>query len=759
MQLFVMPVTTRLLCSDNAARCEEFPFAMEKHIPVLPLMQESNLEGLFNQKCGDLQFLDKNNTDATAASYDEKLEKYLSSVLVGDELAEKVRAAFDAYIFLSYRKKDRRYAQELMRLVHKNEFCRDIAIWYDEFLTPGENFNDAIRDALNKSGLFLLAVTPNLVNETNYVMTTEYPMARMAGKPILPAELVPTDRDALSEHYEEIPACTDAYSESDLSEAMWKAIERMAIRENDASPEHNFFIGLAYLDGIDVEVDRDRALSLITSAADAGLIEAIEKLVTMYRSGAGIERSYETAIVWQEKKVLAMEAQYRESPSEKAASAYFWALLYCGDYHRELGRLANAEKTYESALAFLEGCPYNGRLTKRNRSVGYNRLGNAEMDQGHLVEAKALYEKALETDLLLAKETGTVQARRDLSVSYNKLGSIAEAQGNLAEAKAYYEKDLEICLRLSEETGTPQAKRDLSVSYSRLGNIAKAQENLTEAKAYYEKELEIGLRLSEETGTPQAKRDLSVSYSKLGNIAKAQGNLTEAKAYYEKDLEISLLLAEEAGTIQARRDLSVSYNKLGSIAEAQENLAEAKAFYEKDLEISLLLAEEIGTVQARRDLSISYNKLGNMAEAQGNLTEAKAFYEKALEIRVRLMEETNTAEAKHDLSVSYSKLGNIAKAQGNLAEAKAYYEKDLEISLLLAEETGTIQARRDLSISYNKLGNMAEMQGNLAEAKAYYEKALEIRIRLAEETGTSKAKRELEICYANLRRIANAMGN
>ena len=143
MQLFVMPITTNLLCTENEAIDIEFKFAIENHIPVLPLMQESGLEKIFNKRCGDLQFLDKNNTDVTAISYDEKLKKYLETVLIGDELAEKIRAAFDAYVFLSYRKKDRRYAQELMRLIHKNEFCRDMAIWYDEFLTPGENFNDS----------------------------------------------------------------------------------------------------------------------------------------------------------------------------------------------------------------------------------------------------------------------------------------------------------------------------------------------------------------------------------------------------------------------------------------------------------------------------------------------------------------------------------------------------------------------------------------------------------------------------------------
>ena len=91
MQLFVVPVTTNFLFSENHALSVAFKFAIENHIPVLPLMQESGLEEIFNQKCGDLQFLDKNVTDLTAISYDEKLEKYLSSVLIGDELAEKIR--------------------------------------------------------------------------------------------------------------------------------------------------------------------------------------------------------------------------------------------------------------------------------------------------------------------------------------------------------------------------------------------------------------------------------------------------------------------------------------------------------------------------------------------------------------------------------------------------------------------------------------------------------------------------------------------
>lgn len=299
MQLLVMPVTSRLLNTPNRALDIEFHYALQEHIPVLPLLQEAGLENLFNIKCGNLQFLDKTAHDETAIRYEEKLDKFLSSILIGDELAAKIRAAFDAYVFLSYRKKDRRYAQELMHLIHKNDFCQDIAIWYDEFLTPGENFNDAISNALKKCKLFALAVTPNLVCETNYVMTTEYPMARNEGKTILPIEIVPTDKNELATKFIGIPPCTSAFNELELTGALTTSLRNIAMRENDKDPQHNFFIGLAYLTGIDVEVDREKAFHLIEHAAQMDLPEAIIKLVQMYRDGEGIARDYEKAIIWQ----------------------------------------------------------------------------------------------------------------------------------------------------------------------------------------------------------------------------------------------------------------------------------------------------------------------------------------------------------------------------------------------------------------------------------------------------------------------------
>ena len=298
MQLFVMPITTRLLTTANAALDIDFPIAQAEHIPVLPLLQEPGLEELFNTRCGSLMALDKHGQAPTALKFEDKLQRFLNAVLVNDEQAARIRAAFDAYIFLSYRKKDRKYAQELMRLIHKNDFARDIAIWYDEFLVPGEDFNANINAVLDKSTLFALTVTPNLLEQGNYVMEHEYPAARSAGKPILPVEMLRTDRQGMERVYPGLPdSITD---ESRLSEALADALQTIALRQNDQDPEHNFFIGLAYLGGIEVERDSARALALITASAEAGLPEAMDKLRSMYENGDGVKRDYRNAIHWQE---------------------------------------------------------------------------------------------------------------------------------------------------------------------------------------------------------------------------------------------------------------------------------------------------------------------------------------------------------------------------------------------------------------------------------------------------------------------------
>ena len=572
MQLFVMPVTTNLLCTENEVLDTEFKFAIENHIPVLPLMQENGLEELFNKKCGDLQFLDKNNADVTAISYDEKLKKYLESVLIGDELAEKIRAAFDAYVFLSYRKIDRKYAQELMRLIHKNEFCRDIAIWYDEFLTPGENFNDSIKEALKKSGLFVLTVTPNLVNEPNYIMTTEYPMAKQEGKPILPAELVPTDREQLSEKYEDIPNPADAHNESELSEALLESIKKMAIKENDNSPEHNFFIGLAYLGGIDVEVDCERAMLLITSAAEAGLVEAMKKLVTMYQNGSGTKKSAENTIRWQKDICRSLRATYKQSSLENDAETLIKEIFNLGDI------LSDFDFEESSLKAYIEGMNLSKKCCDKFKSThshillanSYEKMGDAVgkcereiADKNNCEERDKYYFKSLSLCKEILSREDIHELKWNICRIYIKIGLCRAFGMRLSYFKSAQDMAMELdCKTIAEKQILQRIYLKLAKTY---GEPWAIESHIDDAHICFQECITLAKSIEEEFNTIDAKRALAVSYMAYGNLYRDLLLFDTAREYYHKSLILYLDFAKNIDDVQALDELSAIYYCIATV--------------------------------------------------------------------------------------------------------------------------------------------------------------------------------------------------
>ncbi len=287
--LFVIAITQKLLESDCRAMAVDLPYALDAGMHVLPIAVETGIDAFYSLYFGEIQYLQANANDGTVIPYREKLKKYLDSVLVSDETAKRVKNAFDAYIFLSYRKKDRAYANELMRLIHKHPDFRDIAIWYDEFLTPGESFVENIEHILSDSKLFTLLVTPNLLEEPdgkpNFVMGREYPAAMALGLPVLPAEMEETDKAVLKEKFESIPDCANPRIDEDFKARLLSSLSKIAVSSNNSEPEHMMLIGLAYFEGIDVEVDRVRGAGLIEAAANANLHEAMEIIYKICLNG------------------------------------------------------------------------------------------------------------------------------------------------------------------------------------------------------------------------------------------------------------------------------------------------------------------------------------------------------------------------------------------------------------------------------------------------------------------------------------------
>lgn len=653
MQLFVIPVTTNLLTKPSIAMDKDFPLALKNKIPVLPLIQERGLEGLFARKFGDMQYLDKTQRDTTAISYEEKLEKHLSDILLGDEMTKKIKNEFDAYIFLSYRKADRKCAQELMRLIHKNKYYRDVAIWYDEFLTIGEDYRENIKETLQNSGLFVLVVTPNLLlpgsfGGVNYVMKEEYPTAKKTDVNILPVEMEKTNRSELEKLYPDIPLCVDPNNDDMMRRFLISAIWDMGVREIDNSAEHSFLIGLAYLGGIDVEVDRERAVTLIEDAANCGLAEAMEKLVSMYRTGEGVERNYEEAIKWQGKLVGYWKKQYKKTKDknesvlytnddgtvEDVAELYINASLVYANYLSESGYIILSTFHYDMLKKSCEEIYNDSGMHKYKSLIGdiyYSHARELEI-AGRFSESLKWYIKSLEVRQALLTEDSSMKTRLDLCRNYSSVGNIFYMSGNTDKASLYYIERDKILKELVGETNVVEAsiRREVAISSSNMGDVLSKVGVLNKSKEFYEASLDIFEKIAEEIQTIEAKRDLASCYVRLGRIT-ANDNISDAKDFLEESLRIREELAYETNTILDRRDMSDSYYWLGVILEKQD-MKKALDYYEDSCKISNELLEEAlrtDWVAVKRDLARAYMRIGALMEKAKKYDDKRTYFYKA----------------------------------------------------------------------------------------------------------------------------------
>ena len=699
MQLMVIPVTTRLLCCPNRAMDVEFAYAQANHIPVLPLMQEQGLEKVYEKKFGNLQFLDRENRDVTAIPYEEKLKKYLDAVLLNDELTAQIRAAFDAWIFLSYRKKDRKAAQGLMRLIHSNPRCRDLAIWYDEFLNPGEDFSDAIRKELEKSRLFVLAVTPNLLEKGNYVMAEEYPEARKKGKPVLPAEMEPTNRDALNREFDGIPEPVDPSADGAVSGAVLDALGALALRENDEDPKHNYFIGLAYLSGLYVEKNHERAVKLITQSAEAGLTEAMEKLVSMYETGEGVGRDYRKAASWMQKRADIARIRYENDPSTEHAETcmrQLWELSIKWDTLKEF-RLA------EKAAKKL--CAIAGRLLIREESdrtrywyvSATDKLASIYANDGLLWEWAIDWRKLGCKQQEILAQNGNPDEIINLAYAYCRIGDaydgLAKFYGSYAveeraERKAWYQKSLETIQHLPENDERHYLECLMSI-YLRMGNIFWLEDRDSTALEWYEKALAICSRW-ENTDDDYALQMMVTIERSIAGVYNWQKDFAAAELWYTKALKTSEKWAEK-GSIQALRFLRASNDRLVDLWEKSKKLPMMKQGYEAASQIRAKL-EAYGEKKDTEFWEQRLYTLRDICREMGDLEETKYWWIQIADLRKKkalealengeaeqlLMDERQLGHPHGDWAEACRRIAELCEEMGDKDGFRAWHRQGID---------------------------------------------------------------------------------
>ena len=732
MQLFVMPITTRLLTTANAALDIDFPVAQAEHIPVLPLLQESGLEELFNTKCGSLMALDKHGQTSTALKFEDKLQRFLNAVLVDDAQAAKIRAAFDAYIFLSYRKKDRKYAQELMRLIHKNDFARDIAIWYDEFLIPGEDFNANINAVLDKSALFALAVTPNLLEQGNYVMEHEYPAACSAGKPILPVEMLRTDRSDMEQGFPGLP--DRVIDESHLPQVLANALQTIALRQNDQDPEHNFFIGLAYLGGIDVERDASTALALITSSAEAGLPEAMDKLRSMYENGDGVKRDYLAAIHWQERLTEYHRKVWEESGDWHDCNDYAYELYYLSASYQELKMTLQAS---QSAQALYD--------LAKDKSWGWKYRYYAAVIMGDLAKDDGQYEKAKHWYDLCLKEALNAgdQAYKGQSLAYNRLSILSNLMADTASARAYAEAFLRITKKRCE---IKDERANIIVALLNIADTWRLERNYTQALDYALQAVELAEVMLREQDDNAAEEHLAVALGLCATYhAEAKDN-SKALEYASRSLELRKKLAEDTGSVSDKTQLMEAYNTLCNILLWQGAAEQALPYCDRLMEHAESLYQTVATPETKKQLSVVYSLQGELNRATGNPEDARTCFLRSLEL-------AQDKDANYfDLSLAmrnYNALADLQEAEDNYMDSLPYREQVIELA----------HRKCDLSLSPVTLEELFVSQNNLAVCLSHLNQFDRVRQHCDAALDTAEAAQShmrqegwqvLEISYRNV---------
>lgn len=795
MNLFVIPVTRKLLENHSRAMDADLLFAKRMNIPVLPIMFDSNLDRLYgqNDKFGEMQYINPFSSDKTEISYEEKLKKFLTSVLVSDETAKRVRSAFDAYMFLSYRKKDRFYANELMRLIHSNRECRDIAIWYDEYLVPGESFNENISKMLNDSKLFTLLVTPNLLEEPdgipNFVMGKEYPAALELGMEIVAAEMESTDRDELSNKFKGVPECVNPREEKQFKERLIQALRKVAVTSNDRDPEHNYLIGLAYRDGIDVEVDRQRGLDLIKTAAETGHIEAASDLAKMYYYGIHVAKNYEQAAYWQEKKIRWLRKECDSNQCNKNKFDLIDALRFYTEIARD--SVTDSDTVFEliecceEALELCDAVELsddysNSRFvesrlnTLRSLAILYENSRDFDKTIETYEEALRLWKIIAYADEKTEDENTQIQNKWRIAQIHHDMGILYGKKGSFTDAITEYEKSLKIYDQLCQETtdfipnalGVHNALAHDAV-YVNIGKALKHSEvALNISKILYDANPQIFDLL-------RAKTLLSRSFvlSESGSSA-----LDELEAICLEAVDIFMAHKDDGSHETIFNLMNVLY-KLASIYRRKCEWDEARKYYIEATHVSdqLLRIANVEDKEAVAHLYFDYgtfsvgfsenssfdtsimllNKaLELFREVSSSKPNCKQYVDETESVLRTIRQGLNSAES-NDLrkKLEENDSGKIAALyqfqhfyeKGDAAErARVFdkaimnYQSALE-QMEILEELGESMGRLSFADIYDRIAFCYEMSEEYDEAKKFYAQALLLAVTEAKETEETKA--------------------
>ncbi len=519
MNLVVVPITKNLLSEANPSM-REVQYALEKKKEVLPFMTDPALSPIYEHSClGMIQWISPYSYDRSAIPYKTKLRTFLNDIFLDDDTINKIKEEFTARIFFSYRKKDREAAKKLMSSIHGVKKLRDVAIWYDEYLPLAQDFAANIDLEIQKSNAVVFLVTANLLEKGNYVIETEYPIAKDHSKTMFPIQAEGHEgidhRSLKGAFDDDFPAC------SSVEEV---ACTMVIFDKDENDPIHRYLIGLAYLNGVDMEINKERAIEMITYSAEAEYHEmtrpALELLIKIYNSEYGYDDKL--AVVY---KRMCDYLSDTLGPDHTEVFDYQVKLAFCYD------RIGESEKARSLMSSVYERkCELFGESSPSTIRTLCAKLQLYTNDEDVFDDMEA--EARCKLDQI--KDIDDVDVTRALN---NYAGALGDLYGY--SAFSVYEEIQEWIVKFRGE-GSPE---ELSI----LSDLSDMYYELE----FYEDAIKVGTRfysyLKDEYGETD-KYTLAV-YENLAKVYLFNGDYDEAMRRLEKLVEIYSRYEEEPSKI------------------------------------------------------------------------------------------------------------------------------------------------------------------------------------------------------------------
>ncbi len=583
IQLFVVVVTQNFMQLKSEAYDFDFKYVLENNIPFIPIVCEQGADELFEKRFRNNHYIDK-----TEGSYKIQLKKFFHDITKKKFQAQKLQDIFEGNAFISYRKADRMIAGEVIKTLHKPEVNSRLFLWYDDFLIPGENFNENISGAIEKSDIFIMVVTPEILDSSCYVHNCEYPLAKKLGKPILPVEAVKTSRHTLEKLYPGIPPCVGINDLTRLCEAIDNALGTK--KSGEMSADSHYSLGVAYLEGIGMESNTEAAIQEFLHAADKGHLHSTERLAKIYENGLGIPVDYANAIKWRKKAVELTEKRYKESGEENRRGSYCETLRSLAQCYKKCGMIDEAVEALDRGIALVG--QFNDKKSIRWKyQLSYKKV-EMYVESGRCEEGFIVYNSFIKELELQQKNDRTFTA--ELCATYDNAQNMYRGLGKPEMLIVAAKKLIKIIENDRRNYGKPTqalhsiAYNNIGLVYWESGNFELAEEALKKGIEVYDgiKNLNVGKDL----------RNLGVTYHNLAGMYYDFDKLDLALNNYQKALKYFNRFSNRLDIVEFKFDVAVSmykiYMKKEEYESAQNYARMADEFHQVMAEISSETAEK-----------------------------------------------------------------------------------------------------------------------------------------------------------------------